>query len=98
MKYLNRDGTYSVQRQLAVMGADAARANDLNYESQFAEADKGRAKTRTMLFSVTILFIATVFFALVESMDGLNKYILIGIGSLISLAGVVMAAITWFGA
>ncbi len=98
MKYLNRDGTYSVQRQLAVMGADAARANDLNYESQFAEADKGRAKTRTMLFSVTILSIATVFFALVESMEGRNKYILIGIGSLISLAGVVMAAITWFGA
>jgi len=97
-KYLNRDGSYSVQRQLGVMMADAARANDLDYETQFAEADKGRARTRNMLLSVLILSIATVFYALVESVEGRTKAIMVGIGSLIAIAGIVMAAMVWFGA
>lgn len=97
-KYLNRDGSYSVQRQLGVMQADAARENDLDYESQFAEADKGRAKTRNMLFSVMILSIATVFYALVESVEGRARLVMVGLGSLVAIAGIVMAAMVWFGA
>lgn len=97
-KYLNRDGTYSVQRQLAVMQADAAKENDLDYESQFAEADKGRARTRSLLVSVMVLSIATVFYALVESVEGRKKLIFIGIGSLIAIAGIVMGAINWLSA
>lgn len=97
-RYLNRDGSYSVQRQLAVMQADAARENDLDYESQFAEADKGRAKTRSLLVSVMILTIATVFYALVESVDDKYKYIMISLGSLVAIAGVVMGVINWIGA
>ena len=44
-RYLNRDGSYSVQRQLGEMWADASRKNDLAYEGQFQEADQeiGRA-------------------------------------------------------
>jgi hypothetical protein len=97
-KYLNRDGSYSVQRQLGVMQADAARENDLDYESQFADADKGRARTRNMLFSVMILSIATVFYALVESVEGRTRLIMVGLGSLVAIAGIVMAAMIWFGA
>lgn len=97
-KYLNRDGSYSIQRQLGVMQADAARENDLDYESQFSDADKGRARTRNMLFSVMILSIATVFFAMVESVEGRAKMIMVGLGSLVAVAGIVMAAMVWFGA
>jgi Ca2+/H+ antiporter len=97
-KYLNRDGSYSVQRQLGVMQADAARENDLDYESQFADADKGRARTRNMLFSVMILSIATVFYAMVESVEGRTKIVMVGLGSLAAIAGIVMAAMIWFGA
>jgi hypothetical protein len=36
-RFLNRDGTYSVQRQLGELWADAAREKNLNPEPQFAE-------------------------------------------------------------
>jgi hypothetical protein len=96
-KYLNRDGSYSVQRQLSVMQADAARENDLDYLSQFNDADKGRARTRNMLLSVMVLSIATVFYAMVESVEGRTKFIMVGLGSLVAIAGIVMGAMVWFG-
>jgi hypothetical protein len=96
-KYLNRDGSYSVQRQLGVLWADAAKENDLDYETQFAEADKGRARTRNMLISVMILSISTIFYALVESVEGRTKMVMIALGSLIAVAGIVVAALVMFG-
>ncbi|PKO14350.1 MAG: hypothetical protein CVU39_15045 [Chloroflexi bacterium HGW-Chloroflexi-10] len=97
-QYLNRDGSYSVQRQMGVMWADAAKENDMDFENQFAEADKGRARTRNMLVSVMVLSIAAVFYSLVESMEGRNKMILIILGSLTAVAGIVMAFMVGFGA
>jgi len=96
-KYLNRDGSYSVQRQIGVLWADSAKENDMDYESQFAEADKGRASTRTMLISVMILSIATIFYALVESVEGRVKIVMITLGSLVALAGIAVAALVQFG-
>jgi len=96
-RYLNRDGSYSVQRQLGVLWADAAKENDMDYESQFAEANKGRASTRTMLISVMILSIATIFYALVESVEGRVKIVMITLGSLVALAGIAVAALVQFG-
>jgi hypothetical protein len=96
-QYLNRDGSYSVQRQMGVMWADAAKENDMNYQNQFDEADKERARTRKMLISVMVLTIATVFYALVESVEGRNKIIMVVAGSVIAVAGIVMAALVQFG-
>lgn len=97
-QFMNRDGSYSVQRQLGVMWADAAKENDLDFSAQFKEADKGRASTRTMLVSVMVLSIATVFYAMVESFESRkSRFIFIGLGSLTALAGIVIAALVWFG-
>ncbi len=96
-QYLNRDGSYSVKRQMGVLWADAAKENDLNYQNQFDEADKGRARTRLLLISVMILTIATVFYALVESFEGRAKTIMVAAGSVIAIAGVVMAVLVQFG-
>jgi hypothetical protein len=95
-QYLNRDGSYSVQRQMGVMLADAAKENDLDYQSQFNDADKERARTRTMLIAVMVLSIATVFYALVESVEGRMKVVMIAVGSVISIAGIVMAMLVQF--
>lgn len=96
-QFLNRDGSYSVSRQMGVMWADAAKENDLDYASKFQEADKGRASTRNMLVSVMVLSIATVFYALVESVEGKTRTLMVILGSLVALAGVVMAGLVWFG-
>ena len=97
-QYLNRDGSYSVQRQMGVMWADAAKENDMDFENQFDAADKGRDRTRNMLVSLMVLSIAAVFYSLVESMEGRNKMILIILGSLTAVAGIVMAFMVGFGA
>lgn len=96
-QYLNRDGTYSVQRQLGVLWADAAKENNLDYQSQFNDADKGRAQTRKMLISLMILSIATVFYALVESFEGRWKVVLVVAGSLVAAAGIVAAVLVLVG-
>jgi len=97
-QFLSRDGSYSVQRQLSVMWADAAREHDMDYASQFKAADDGRADTRNMLISVMVLTISTVFYSLVESSEKRSgKIVLIALGSLVAVIGIVMAALVQFG-
>jgi hypothetical protein len=92
-KYLNRDGSYSVSRQMGVLWADAAKENDMDYQRQFSEADQGRDRTRKMLIAVMVLTIATVFYALVESFEGRLKILMVALGSIVTVAGIVMAAL-----
>ncbi len=96
-RFLNRDGSYSISRQMGVMWSDAAREFDMDYAGKFAEADKGRASTRNMLASVMVLSIATVFYALMESVEGKTRLLMVILGSLTAAAGMVMAALVWFG-
>ncbi len=96
-KFMNRDGTYALQRQLGEMWADAAKEKDLKPEPQFAEADNLRNKTNRMLASVAILALALVFFTLVESVSDRLKYWMVGLGSLFMAAGIAVALFIEFG-
>jgi hypothetical protein len=90
-KFLDRDGSYNVKRQLGEMWADAAKENDLNPDPQFAEADQLRTKANSLLAAVTILAVALVFYTLVEVAGDRLKYLLAGLGSLCMIAGTVFA-------
>ena len=96
-KFLDRDGSYNVKRQLGEMWADAAKENDLNPDPQFAEADQLRTKANSLLVAVTILAVALVFYTLVEAVGERMKYLLAGLGSLCVVAGVVFALFVDFG-
>src|SRR6185503_4952919 len=65
-KFLDRDGSYNLKRQLGEMWADAAKENDLNPDPQFVEAEQLRDKANWLLAAVAILAIALVFYTLVE--------------------------------
>lgn len=86
-KFLNRDGTYDVQRQLGELWADAAREKDLNPEPQFVEADKLRDRTNWFLGDIALLSLGLVFLTLVESVPNQLKYVLTGLGLLTLLVG-----------
>jgi hypothetical protein len=90
-KFLNRDGTYALQRQLGELWADAKREKDVNPAPQFAEADKLRAKTNWMLLALTVLALALVFYTLVEVIGNRFKPLMFGLGSLVALAGSLAA-------
>jgi hypothetical protein len=93
MRYLNRDGSYDVQRQLGALWADAQREKDLEFESKFASADRLRNKTRSLLIALMILSIAPVLFSLVESVSRRMQYVLIGLGVLFMVAGTILAVV-----
>ena len=96
-RFLNRDGSYNVQRQMGEMWANAAKEKDLEYESQFAEADSLRLKTNQFLIAMMILGVALVFYSLVESMSDRWKYLMIGLGSVSAIAGIVLAVMIQLG-
>jgi len=96
-RFLNRDGSYSVQRQMGEMWADAAKEKDLEYEAQFKEADALRDKTKKLLIAFMVLTIAPVFFSLVESVSGRVKYLMVALGALFMVIGTVAAVLIDLG-
>jgi len=90
-KFRNRDGTYDLQRQLGEMWADAARQKDLNPDPQFEEADKLRAKTNWFLADIALLALGLVFYTLVEAVPDKLKYVLVGLGTVVLIAGTAAA-------
>jgi len=96
-KYLDRDGSYNVQRQLGEMWADAAKQKDLKPEMQLAEADRFREKTNHLLQSLMIIALALVFYTAVELVNERVQYALVGFATLVMIAGVVMAALIEMG-
>jgi uncharacterized Tic20 family protein len=87
-KFIARDGTYSVQRELGELWADAARKNSLNPEPQFIAADQARNKTGQLMIALTILSIALVFYTLVESFGQRMQYVMVSVGTVLLLVGV----------
>lgn len=97
-KFLDRDGSYNVSRQLGEMWADAAKENDLNPDPQFAEAEQLRGKSASLLIAATVLAIALVFYTLVEVFGSRGQYVMAGLGSLCLIAGTVFALLVEFRA
>ncbi len=92
-RFLNRDGTYSVARETGEAWADAAREQDLYPDPQYAEADRLRTKSNQLLGTITLLGLALVVYTLVETVEGRLKLLLVGLGTLLAIAGVVVAVL-----
>lgn len=90
-RYLNRDGSYNVKRELGESWADAAQQEDLNPEAHFVEADRLRKKTNQLVLAVTILALSLVSLTIAESAPDKFKLPLTALGALIMIAGVVAA-------
>lgn len=97
-KFLNRDGSYALQREVGEIFADAAKEKDLQPAAQYAEADVLRDKSNQLLLAVTILAVALVFYTLVEAVSGRLQYLLVVGGVFCTLAGSVMAIMIEFPA
>ncbi len=90
-KFLNRDGTYDLQRQLGELWADASRERDLNPEPQFQEADKLRARSNWLLAVVAFLAVGLVLLTLVEAVADRLQTVFTGLGAVILVAGIALA-------
>lgn len=90
-RFLSRDGSYNLPRELSEMWADAAREKDLKPDPQYADADRLRTKTNQLLATLTLLGLALVSFSLVESVGGWGRPVLTVLGVLLTLAGTGLA-------
>lgn len=96
-QYLNRDGTYALDRQLGQLFADSARLRDLDPAANFLEADRFRVKSEQFLITFSILAVALVAFTLIEVVGQRAKYLLLIAGSLLLVAGTVGAVLVEMG-
>lgn len=92
-RFLNRDGSYGVQRQLGEMWADASKERDLNPEPQFVEADRLRVKSNSLLAAVGVLALALVVYTLIESANGRAQWMLFALGTLLAIGGAAAAVV-----
>ncbi|MBI3761436.1 MAG: hypothetical protein HY260_06175 [Chloroflexi bacterium] len=90
-RFLSRDGSYSVQRELGEAWADTAKEKDLNPDPQYADADRFRAKTNLLLGSVSVLAVALVFYTLVEAAGERWQYGMVALGTIFMIAGTAAA-------
>lgn len=96
-RFMNRDGSYSVERQLGEMWADAAKEKDLESASKFAEADQLNVKVNRLMIAFLILSLAPIFYALVESFEGrTSRLVMVILGSIFTLGGTILAIVTEF--
>ena len=93
-RFLNRDGSYAVTRELNELWADAARKQDLKPDPQYADADKYRSKTAQLLVALMVLSLALVFFALVENAGPRLQVVLAIIGALLVTGSTLFAVYT----
>ena len=90
-RFMNRDGSYSVAREMGEGWADASREKDLNPDPLYAEADKFRTKTDQIFLALSVVALSLVFFALVESVGEKIKIPMVIVGILLMVSGTVLA-------
>ena len=95
-KFLNRDGTYGLERQMGEMWADAAKEKDLNPDPQFADGDAQHIKADKLLIPLMVFAIALVLLSLVESIEKLKRVMVI-LGSVTAAAGLILYFLIEFG-
>ena len=96
-RFMNRDGSYNVQREIGEGWADAAKEKELEYDGQFKEADTLASKSLRLLLALMILTIAPVFYSLIESVPGKIKWVLLATGSLFLAGGLIFAILIELG-
>jgi hypothetical protein len=90
-QYINRDGTYALQRQQGELFADAAREKDLAPDTSFAQADALRGQTNRLLLALSGLAGGLVLLTLIEAAGRRLKYALLLAGVLAFVAGGISA-------
>lgn len=96
-RYLNRDDTFALQREIGALMAAAAKEKDLAFAPRFAQADALWDKTSRFLGAIVILGVSLVFFTLVENFEGRIRYALTGGGVLLTLVAVAWWIMTELG-
>jgi uncharacterized Tic20 family protein len=96
-RYLNRDGSYNVQRELGEAWAEAARKKDLNAEPHFAQSMRMQQKTNWLIVIITVLAVSLLAHTLAETLVGDRlKFGLMLLGALLTVGSLVALILVEF--
>ena len=97
-QFINRDGTYSIEEELGQLNAADGRRVDTNpdtFQGRGANFDNQVSKMQVALI---MLAVSLFFFAIVSTVESLNKFTLlsfIAFGYIAAVAGVTMGITNW---
>jgi hypothetical protein len=94
-RYLNRDGSYNIERELGEAWAQAGQRNDLNSQPYFDRADAQRTKAIILIAVIIGLTISLLFYTLAEGLHPGRQRLrwLTTIGGTLFLIGGIIASL-----
>lgn len=93
-EFMTRKGTFSLKRDLGSKWQKALKDQDMDGESHFAEADRLRQKTWKLSAAVVVLSLALVLLTLVEIVAVGLQPLVLGVATLVGVAGTLWAVLT----
>lgn len=97
-QFINRDGTYNIQEELGQLNAAESRKLDTNPDTFQKSGAQLDVQVGKMQIALILLAVALFFFAIVSTVDELNRviaFIFIATGYFATIAGVVLGALNW---
>ncbi|MCS6870291.1 MAG: hypothetical protein RML95_04955 [Anaerolineae bacterium] len=88
-RFVQRDGSYDIDKQLSTLYADRAQQRNLNAAPSFAEADRLRLKVSWLQGTVIPLTVSLIFFTLAEALSRRLRWLMLSIGALLLLGGTI---------
>lgn len=78
-RFVQRDGSYDIDKQLSTLYADRAQQRNLNAAPSFAEADRLRLKVSWLQGTVIPLTVSLIFFTLAEALSRRLRWLMLSI-------------------
>jgi len=97
-QFINRDGTYNIQEEMGQLNAAESRKLDTNPNAFKERGAIYDSQVSRMQVALIILAVSLFFFAIVSTVEGLNKFTLLGfivVGYVAAATGVSMGIINW---
>jgi hypothetical protein len=97
-QFINRDGSYGIQEELGQLNATEGRKKDTNPDTFKSRGAIYDSQVGRMQIALITLAISLFFFAIVSTVDGLNKFTLFGfilVGYIAAVSGISMGISNW---
>lgn len=97
-QFINRDGSYSIQEELGQLNAAEGRKTDTNPDTFKDRGAIYDSQVGRMQIALIILAVSLFFFAIVSTVEDLNKFTLLGfivVGYIAAVAGITMGISNW---
>jgi len=97
-QFINRDGTYSIQEELGQLNAADGRQVDTNPDAFKKRGANFDSQVGRVQIALITLAVSLFFFAIISTVEGLNKILLLGfiaVGYSAAFVGVTMGISNW---